>query len=428
MNPCFAHVTTLALGALTLVGPAGPTVAEAQYEGATLNIASQNDQFATVLAAVAPKFQELTGAKVNVDILSYPELLTKITADYVGHTKGYDIATVDIVWSGQFAEAGYTVDLTDWIKRDGAEIKVDDIYPSLMAALGGYKGKQIAFPFAGYANVLAYRKDLYGAAGLKPPTTMEEYVADALKLTDAKKKIYGFVANGQKGPAVAQDWMQYNRQFGGSIIDKDGRPQLNSPANIASLVEYKKLFDQAAPPGAVDYDWGGREESFRQGLVANMQTWSIGAADYDNPKVSKIAGEAAIMLTPSAKGQAQQYGIGGWGLGINADIDPKKKEAAWAFIKWVTSPAIHKELNLRGAGSYLRKSEMTDPDLLAKFPFLPVIATSFEHGDGDFRPRIPQYPELQDLIGSAVNAVLVGQADPKAAMDAAQAKAEALFK
>ena len=72
--------------------------------------------------------------------------MTKITADYVGHTKGYDIATVDIVWSGQFAEAGYTVDLTDWIKRDAAEIKSDDIYPSLMASLGGYKGKQIAFP------------------------------------------------------------------------------------------------------------------------------------------------------------------------------------------------------------------------------------------------------------------------------------------
>ena len=45
---------------------------------------------------------------------------------------------------------------------------------------------------------------------------------------------------------------------------------------------------------------------------------------------------------------------------------------------------------------------MTDPELLAKYPFLPVIATSFEHGDGDFRPRIPQYPELQDLIGGAI--------------------------
>jgi len=428
MKSITAQLMTLSIGAFVLVGPAGPASAQMKYDGVTLNLASQNDQFAAVLAAAAPEFQKLTGAKVNVDILSYPELLTKITADYVGHTKGYDIATVDIVWSGQFAEAGYTVDLTPWIKRDAAEIKLDDIYPSLLSALGGYGGKQVAFPFAGYANVLAYRKDLYEAAGLKPPATMEELVADAIKLTDAKKKIYGFVANGQKGPAVAQDWMQYNRQFGGSILDASGKPALNSPANIASVVAYKKLFDEAAPPGAADYDWGGREESFKQGLVANMQTWSIGAADYDNPAASKVVGKNAIMLTPSSKGQPIKFGIGGWSLGINADIDPKKQEAAWAFIKWATSPEVHKELNLHGAGSYLRKSELTDKELLAKYPFLPVIATSFENGDGDFRPRIPQYPELQDLIGGAINAVLVGQADPKTAMDGIQAKAEALFK
>jgi multiple sugar transport system substrate-binding protein len=425
MKSTIAYLSTISLSALMLAGVAS---ADTRFDGVTLNIASQNDQFATVLATEAKKFKELTGADVKVDILSYPELLTKITADYVGHTKGYDIATIDIVWSGQLAEAGYTVDLAPWVKRDAAEIKVDDIYPSLMAALGGYKGKQIAFPFAGYANVLAYRKDLYDAAGMKPPATMEELVADAIKLTDPAKKQYGFVANGQKGPAVAQDWMQYNRQFGGSILDASGKPALNSPANLESVAEYKKLFDKAAPPGAADYDWGGREESFKQGLVANMQTWSIGAADYDNPAASKVAGKAGIMLTPSAKGQAPKYGIGGWALGINADIDAKKKDAAWAFIKWVTSPAIHKDMNMNGAGSYLRKSEMTDADLLAKYPFLPVIATSFEHGDGDFRPRIPQYPELQDLIGGAINAVLVGQTEPKAAMDAIQTKAEALFK
>ena len=240
MKPFIGRATAVGLGALASFGFAAAEAADKPYEGITLNLASQNDQFAAVLAAIAPEFEAETGAKVNVDILSYPELLTKITADYVGHTKGYDLATVDIVWSGQFAEAGYTVDLAAWIKRDAAEIKVDDIYPSLMSSLGGYKGKQVAFPFAGYANVLAYRKDLYEAAGLKPPKTMEDFVADAIKLTDKSKKIYGFVANGQKGPAVAQDWMQYNRQFGGSILDKDGKPALNSSANIASVVAYKK--------------------------------------------------------------------------------------------------------------------------------------------------------------------------------------------
>jgi multiple sugar transport system substrate-binding protein len=293
--------------------------------------------------------------------------------------------------------------------------------------LGQYGGKQVAFPFAGYAAVLAYRTDLLEAAGLKPPATAEEFVADAIKLTDPKKKIYGFVANGQKGPAVAQDWLQYNAQLGGSILDASGKPSLNSEANIKSLAVYKELFDKAAPPGAVEYDWGGREESFRQGLVAMMETWSVGAPGYYDPSMSKVVKTVAVTFTPPGKDVALKYGFGGWGMAINADITPAKQDAAWTFIKWLDSPAIHKEFNLLGAGSYLRRSEMTDPDLNAKFPFLPVLAKSFENADGDYRPRIPQYPELQDILGTAVNAVLVGGTDPKAALDDAQKKATKLF-
>lgn len=417
----------LAVAALGMVPLAPAAAAEKPYDGVTLNLASQNDQFATVMADLVPKFKAETGIDVKVDILSYPDLLTKITTDFIGHTKGYDLVTMDIVWAGQFAESGYTVDLTEWIKRDAAEIGVDDIYPVLMTALGNYQGKQVAFPFAGYANVLAYRTDLYEAAGLEPPRTMEDLIAAAYKLTDPAKRQYGFVANGQRGPAVAQDWMQYNAQMGGSILDAGGKPKLNSDANVKSLATYKELFEKAAPPGAAEYDWGGREESFRQGLAANMQTWSIGAAGYNDPAQSKVVGKAGIILAPPGEGLPQKYGVGGWGLAINNDIDQKKKEAAWLFIKWITSPAVHKEMNLKGAGSYLRISETHDPELVAKYPFLPVIDETFVKGDGDYRPRIPQYPQIQDILGTAVNAVLAGNSDPKKALDEAQDQAAKLF-
>jgi multiple sugar transport system substrate-binding protein len=418
---------SLAATAVTLLLAAPASAQDKPFAGITLTIASQNDQFAAPMADIASQFTEKTGATVKVDILGYGDLLTKTTADYIGDTKGYDIATTDIVWAGQLAEAGWTVDLTDLIKRDADEIKVDDIYPGLMQALGNWKGKQVSFPFAGYGAVLAYRTDLYDAAGLKPPATMEELVADAKKLTDKAKPIYGWVANGQKGPAVAQDWMQYNAQLGGSILGDDGKPALNSDANVKSLTIYKQLFDETAPPGAVDYDWGGREESFRQGLVANMQTWSVGAAGYSDPAQSKVVGKVGIIPAPPGEGLPKKYGIGGWGLAINADIDDKQKEAAWAFIKWITSPEVHKELNLKGASSYLRISETHDSDLNAKFSFLPVLDQIFKDGDGDYRPRIPQYPQIQDILGTAVNAVLVGDEDPKKALDDAQAEAAKLF-
>jgi multiple sugar transport system substrate-binding protein len=143
--------------------------------------------------------------------------------------------------------------------------------------------------------------------------------------------------------------------------------------------------------------------------------------------MSKVVGKVAITVAPPGKGLPKKYGVGGWGMAINADIDQKHKEAAWLWIKWLTSPAVHKDFNLRGGSSYIRISETHDPDLLAKFPFLPVIDEVFVNGDGEYRPRIPQYPQIQDILGTAVNAVLVGNIDPKKALDAAQAEAAKLF-
>ncbi len=418
------------IGAAMLATSAFLTPALAQdkpLDGLTLNVASMNDPFATVLARMAPSFLEATGAELNVDILSYPELLTKVTADFIGNAGGYDLVTMDIVWAGQFEEAGHTVDLTEWIERDADELVLDDIYPIAMEALGQYNGKQIAYPFAGYANVLVYRTDLYEQAGLEVPQTMEELVTAAKALTDRDNDQYGFVANGARGPAVAQDWMQYNAQIGGSILDDEGMPALNSPQNVESLTIYKELFDMTAPPGAVSYDWGGREESFRQGLVANMQTWSVGASSYNNPDLSRIVGKAAVALAPVGEGMEPNYGFGGWGLAINDDISDEQKDAAWTFIKWVTSPEIQKEMIMMGGGAVIRKSTVSDPEVAAEFPYVSVIHESFMNGDGDYRPRIPQYPEIQDLLGTAVNAVLVGDADPQQALDNAQSQAERLF-
>jgi multiple sugar transport system substrate-binding protein len=420
--------TTRILGAGLMALMASVAFAQAKpLDGITLTLASQNDQFAGVIAKLAPKFKEETGADLKVEIMDYGTLLTKTTADFVGNTKGYDLVTMDIVWAGAYAENHYSVDLTDWVKRDAAELDLDDIYPVVLKSLGQYNGHYVAFPFAAYANILAYRKDLFKAAGLPLPKTMEELVADAKTLTDPSKKQYGFVANGQKGPAVAQDWMQYNNQMGGSILGKDGLPALNSPENVKSLAVYKQLFTEAAPPGAIEYDWGGREESFRQGIAALMQTWSVGAPGYSDPATSNVVGKVGITTAPVGTGVAPQYGVGGWGMAINAEIAPSQQEAAWTFIKWLTSKKIHKEFNMDGAGSFMRKSEMADPDLLAKFDFLPVIAKTYENGNGDYRPRIPQYPEIQDILGTAVNSVLAGAAEPQAALDEAQAKAKKLF-
>jgi len=65
--PAIGQAAALALGVLASVGVSGAEAADKPYEGVTLNLASQNDQFAAVLAAIAPEFEAKTGAKVNID-------------------------------------------------------------------------------------------------------------------------------------------------------------------------------------------------------------------------------------------------------------------------------------------------------------------------------------------------------------------------
>ena len=156
-------------------------------------------------------------------------------------------------------------------------------------------------------------------------------VADAYKLTEPPKQ-YGFVANGQKGPAVAQDWMQYNAEMGGSILGDDGKPALNSDANVKSLTVYKALFDKAAPPGAADYDWGGREEAFRQGLAAQMQTWSVGAPGYFNPDTSKSRRQGRADGDAARQGTAEEIRRRRLGHGDQRRHRPEEERGGVALI------------------------------------------------------------------------------------------------
>lgn len=412
-----ATYTALALFAMVLsVAPAQ----KSQYAGTNLNFIVVSDQFSAALEALAPVFQEQTGINLRVTVLGYGELYQRAIADFIGHTAQADLYSTDIVWSCQFAENGYLTDLASLIKRDEAELDLDDI-PTVMWTTGSCGEQQIAFPLVGYAGVLAYNKAAFDAAGIAVPKTMTELAAAAQALTKDGKA--GIVMNGQRGTPAAQDWMFYMLMNGGSILGPDGKPALNSPINVETLELYADLF-KYAPDGAVSYAWGERVTSFSEGSSMMMVDWSAGL-DYLREGAVPVSGSAAITTTPVREGLDPVYPFGGWGVGINADSP--SQGAAWEFIKWLSSPEVQKQYVELG-GKPIRHSTLTDPDLVAKYPFLSTILEVVEHGDGDFRPRITQYSQIEDAVGLAVNLVITGQESAQAALDAAQATVAPLFR
>jgi len=394
-------------------------------KGQNLTLGSMTDQYVAAFRVLVPKFEQASGAKITLDELGYVDLRQKLVADFVGHTGNYDLMTVDIVWSGEYGQNKYTKPLDEYMARDKAELQLDDILP-VAWTLGEWQGKHVAYPLAGYANVLNYRKDVLEKAGIKPPATQEELLAAVQKLTDAAKEFYGIALLGAKGSAVAQDYMAWVQQHGGRLLDDNGKVVVNTPENVEILKFFGEMF-KYAPPGSTDYWWDQRETAFRSGKVAMMEGWSIARAGYENPELSTIVGNVDVAAAPVKSGIAPKFGFGGWGIGINADSTPAEQECAWQFIKWLSSPEIQKEW-LRNDGAPIRRSTMTDPGIVKQFPWMPLLLTSFEKGDGDYRPRIPQYSMIEDALGTHVNAFLVGQETAEQALEAAQKQIEANWK
>ena len=67
---------------------------------------------------------------------------------------------------------------------------------------------------------------------------------------------------------------------------------------------------------------------------------------------------------------------------------------------------------------------MKDPIVVKALPWAPLLLDSFMKGDGNYRPRIPQYSIIEDALGTYVNSYLVGKDTAQSALDKAQAQIE----
>ena len=93
-----------------------------------------------------------------------------------------DIIRMDELFVPQFAAEGVLADVTDLATGEENPINFDDIYQNALD-MGIYDGRYYGYPDDYSWAVLAYRKDLFEAAGLdpaKPPKTWDEFV-EALK-------------------------------------------------------------------------------------------------------------------------------------------------------------------------------------------------------------------------------------------------------
>jgi multiple sugar transport system substrate-binding protein len=156
-----------------------------------------------------------------------------------------------------------------------------------------------------------------------------------------------------------------------------------------------------------------------------VNAWSVRTPLFIRPDQSSVADKFATSMFPAVEGQEPVAPLGGWVMGINRHSE--QKELAWDYIKWFTSPEIHKAFVLEG-GPPSRLSTLADPEVNEAQPWAQTIFESQASTYAEARPRIPEAFEIIDTIGFYVSQAVQGQLPVEEAMRQADQDVAELLK
>ena len=398
-----------------------PAAGAKPYAGTTLRVLGANHPWADAIKPLLGDFEAQTGIKVNLETYGEDQLTQKLTTEFTAGNSNIDVFMQrPLQEARQYVQNNWYTDLNTYVK-DTAKTPADWNFNDFQKGAVGtetVKNQLTGIPIVIENEVLYYRKDLLQQAGLQPPKTLDELKAAAAKLTDKSKNQYGFVARGQRSPAVTQ-FSSFLYSFGGDWYDQQtGKATLDTPEAQAAFKFYGDMLREYGPPGVLNMSWPQAVAIFAQGNAAMYTDANSIFSNVLDPSKSQVADKTGIAPFPAGPKGSVPYAVTSWGLSMAAQS--KQKDAAWEFIKWATSKDIVAKTQSQGAVPGARASVWDMPEGKAKFPADWVqTAQASANGKPYDRPLVTQVGAARDIIGTVITTSIEG-GDVNAAIQQAQ--------
>ncbi|MBW4709131.1 sugar ABC transporter substrate-binding protein [Roseobacter sp. YSTF-M11] len=372
--------------------------AAAPYAGTTVDVVFLLRPGYEAIEAMLPEFEEATGIKVNIIKHPYENALGEQVRDFVAGGD-LDVALIDLVWIGNFAENDWIVPLDKFTSNPelaDPDLDMDDFFPLVLNAFGGWNGTVYGLPVDNYSGLLFYNRCMLEEAGFDgPPETWEELknVYGPALTKDGK---YAYALQSKRNETQSADsFARMLWPFGGSFLNDEFKSNLMSEESLAGL-QFRQDLMQYMPDGIVAYDHAETVNAFSQGDVAMITEWSAFYSTVVSPETSKIAD--CVEIAPEPMGPAgRKPALGGFSMAVAAQADDAEQAAAYLFIQWATSKANAGEYLERG-GVPARKSAYADPALAETYKFIPALVESWQDGVPEFRPRFAEWPEITEIV------------------------------
>ena len=149
-----------------------------------------------------------------------------------------------------------------------------------------------------------------------------------------------------------------------------------------------------------------------QGHATAMTEYTGTAHIVDDPTQSKVVGKIDFAATP--KQVISGPAIGTFICGIPAGA--KNVAGAVKFLEWFTSNDTQLEFARKYGGAAVTGTALNDPEAVQKHRWLPAIADAVNNSVE--KPRTPDEPKMEDILGTALNEALVEAIAAKANYDA----------
>ncbi|NRA15478.1 MAG: sugar ABC transporter substrate-binding protein [Oceanospirillaceae bacterium] len=353
--------------------------------------------------ALAEKFEKSNPEiDIKIEVVNWDVLNQKLTTD-ISSDVNADMAIIGTRWLVDYVEQDVAEPLDGLISEEMKQRFV----PAFLSP-GTLNGKVYGLPVAASARAMYYNKDLMQKAGASVPTTWDQLVDSAAKISKIDKT-YGF---GLQGKEVETDVYFYYGMWseGGSLLKKDGSSNLASSASVANAKRLQSMIENGlTQPGVTSYNREDVQNLFKQGRVGMMITAPF--------LVNQIKDEApdlnyGIAPIPSGTSRAT-YGVTD---SVVLFKNSKHKQAAVKFMDFMFTTE-QRAVFSSGEGflpvlkSVSELPEFAENDAVKTFVNLLPEAR--------FAPTIAGWSEVADITSNAVQAIY-GGADAQSTLDKAQ--------
>jgi len=369
-----------------------------------------------ILKREAAKFTAQSGVKVDIKVIGWPDLFNNITAATTSG-KGPDVLNIGNTWSASLQATGA------FLPFDGGtlgQIGGKDKFLTTSFSASGAPGKDpTSVPLYGLSYGLFYNKKLFKQAGIaSPPKTWSEFVADAKKVTKPPDQ-YGVTLEGASISEGAHFAFILGQQLGHSLFAGD-KPQFDAPEEVKAVKAYVDLMgdNKVVKPNDATFQQGPEaSEEFAKGKTGMLISQNNTENNLKSAGMAKSA--YGIAPVPVVDGSTKPIMTHVAGINVSVFQNSQHKDAALAFVKFLTSPTEQVALNKAFGSLPVVRAAQDDPAFKGRNlkTFNSILA---DHAAP--MPLIAQEGQMEQFLGAAIKG-LVATAASKGTVSDAQVKA-----